>query len=515
MKITKRALAFLLAVVMLVAAFPIAVSTAAVEAKESSILDDTATAYDKLYVQDGLVMLLSAFDQAKAGITTDEGGNFKTWNNKVKAGTDATFYNYVDAENAANSILWKNRTDKGVGYDLTADQQGTSGRTVGMNAYLYLGNGIVDVAKNYSVEYSAIWLGTSADGVQTAGTANLSSHNEKFGAWGSAVFGNFANYMTFCYNANGLNGDFGNDTQIFRSLIWKGGAKVQTVSNVMTLNADKTSAHRDVYANAAKDGGTTQANGHAWMTGSIPGSNTVVKTPITNSTEFWLTQNMANTTYAVRVYSRDLTVSEIQRNTLVDVLAYHSVNVSGVAFFDAEQLTYVFNNLDASIFNYTADKAAMQAEFDRVVALVPTEKLDSTATAYDKLYEQDGLVMLLSAFDQAKAGITTDASGNFKTWNNKVAIGSDATFYSRPGTGLCPHHPDGSAGLSGQGGGLLPVFHPEDPCRHRHEAGLHRRRRDCGPAHRHWQGRTESGTGPVCRCGHRRHPRRCRVQCRL
>ena len=59
MKITKRALAFLLAVVMLVVAFPIAVSTAAVEAEESSILDETATAYDKLYVQDGLVMLLS------------------------------------------------------------------------------------------------------------------------------------------------------------------------------------------------------------------------------------------------------------------------------------------------------------------------------------------------------------------------------------------------------------------------------------------------------------------------
>ena len=319
-------------------------------------------------------MLLSAFDQAKAGITTDEGGNFKTWNNKVSIGSDATFYNYVGSD-AANSVLWKMRSGKGVGYDLTAAQQGTSGRTNGMNAYLYLGNGIVNVAGNYSVEYSTIWMGTSEDGVQTAGTANLSSHNEKFGAWGTTIFGSFSNYFCFAYNANGLNGDYGNDTQIFRSLIWQGGAKVQTVSNVMTINAAKTSAHRDIYANATKDGGTTQASGHAWMTGSIPGQNTAVKTPITTFTEFWYAQNMANTTYAVRVYNRDLTPAEIKQNTVVDVLAYHGADVSAVADFSEFVMDAVFANCDISKFAYSASAQDVQNAFDAAVAsaiLIPS-----------------------------------------------------------------------------------------------------------------------------------------------
>jgi hypothetical protein len=120
MKLTKRAFSLILALVMLVAACSVVIGINVGAAQDAGTLDDTATAYDKLYVQDGLVMLLSAFDQAKAGITADANGNFATWNNKVKGGTDATFYNYVDSANAANSVLWKNRSDKGVGYDLTA-----------------------------------------------------------------------------------------------------------------------------------------------------------------------------------------------------------------------------------------------------------------------------------------------------------------------------------------------------------------------------------------------------------
>jgi hypothetical protein len=104
MKFSKRILVCLLAVAMLLGCFPSLGATAKTAAKSNAGAGLT-TAYDAIYVQDGLVMLLSTYDQAKAGLVS-EGGMYTGWTNKVD-GTVATFHNYTDASHSANNIWWK------------------------------------------------------------------------------------------------------------------------------------------------------------------------------------------------------------------------------------------------------------------------------------------------------------------------------------------------------------------------------------------------------------------------
>ena len=357
MKLQKRALAFLLAVMLLLGCFPSLGVTAEVVAK-SDAGAELFTAYDELYVQKGLVMLLSAYDQAKAGLVSED-GIYTGWTNKMD-GTVASLHNYTDSSNSANNVWWKMRTGKGIGYDLTEAQyrngSNNNPNAPGIKAYLYLGNGIVDVTKDYTVEYASSLLRISNDGVQAENGGNyynIASSTEKFGAWGSWVYLlNQGGALRSTYFPSSPKDGYGSvHTPVWDISTWSNDPSVKTSSNVISVDVAADTSFRNFYANGELRSFYYSGNGNTYTQMSIKQNyNASYKSVITTSTEFWLMQNCANTLYAVRVYDRALSEEEIAWNTLVDIAAYVGADVSVLAACGEEQRLLIATETDALTF---------------------------------------------------------------------------------------------------------------------------------------------------------------------
>ena len=316
------------------------------------------TDYDKLYVEDGLVMLLSAFDAKTAGILKDDDGMLIGWVDKM-GGTVADFYNYTDA-NASNNIWWKLRDGKGVGYDLSQAGFGTDANAKGIKAYLYLGDAIVDVADDYTVEYAGVMMRISENGVQTnngngSATHNTQSHNNKFGAWGDWIYSmtNVNDAIRVTYNTKGVNDHWGHTMITDCNLkVWvNNGSTPKTVSNVMTIAEDLSTAERNTYGNAVLS-----------ATQKVPCSG--VSSVITTAKAFWMMQNCGNTLYAVRIYDRALEESEMKFNTAVDIAAYYGLDISKLITYDRELIERTAFATLAEAGYAATDVAAMQAIVD-------------------------------------------------------------------------------------------------------------------------------------------------------
>ena len=444
MKNSKRVLACFLAVTMLLGCFlsiGVTAETTAEPARKNAVSAELTTAYDKLYVQEGLVMLLSAYNQSKAGLVMDDNGMYTGWTDKMN-GTVAAFHNYTDA-NSANNIWWKLRDGKGIGYDLTEVQyrngSNSNPNAPGIKAYLYLGNGIVDVTKDYTVEYASSLMRISVDGVQQENGGdyyNIASGTEKFGAWGTFVLklNNAADSLRPTYNKYSLTEKYGErDTPPWNIPVWANDPSVKTSSNVISVDVAQDTSFRDFYANGEH---------FTWM--SIKQNyDQNWKSVITDSAEFWLMQNCANTLYAVRVYDRALTAEEIEWNTFVDIAAYVGADVDALAGISEAQKVSLSAIVEEANLSYTSSKAAVEDVIARSTIYV-TEALgyqksnDGTslriwATAnLDTIWDADKLGMEIKVTGDAEKVLSGETERVFlsvRSGDKIVCPEAEDTFY--------------------------------------------------------------------------------------
>ena len=397
---TKRALAMLLVLVTVLTVFPVMTSTAVAEEPES-VLDDTATAYDAWYVQNGLVMLLSAFDQEKAGITVAD-GLFASWNNKVKGGTDAAFYQTA-------TVTWKFREGMGVGYDLTVAQVADS--DLGKSLRLDLGTGIVDAYSNFTVEYFANVMRASENGAYVSGSAyNTNVNNEKFGPWGTWQFSmESSDDQSRCHYTANVLGDYGHNNAIqnfdpsgYILNLWN---KVM-VDGVATADFPKSVSSVILNPSATQSSRTYYLNGNLVKT-----FNRKSDALISGANAFFVMGGVGNTTYAVRVYNRDLTEAERLQNLFVDVAAYVGADISGLSAMTEEARALVFSASAGWAVN-----AVTREGVENTIKVLGTGLV---MDKYDELYVQDGLEMLLTAFDDE----TSSADIYSGKWFNKKKDG--------------------------------------------------------------------------------------------
>lgn len=327
-------------------------------AKEN-VAEKAWNANHAMYVQDGLVMLLDGYtDNGTIDLTSGK------WYNLAPTAGYASFVTSSTA--TSNSIAWTKRTGGGVGYNITKSQL-KNGNANGM--YLDLGDGIVDVNSDYTVEYVAIRnRHTDSDTEGNNTFTNESRCTEKFGAWGTWSYFSNGHWLFgsstpteneyLLYNTAGYNDSYGSGAgrlSSFDTDLWSDNA-MKSMSVVITANDYQSTYTR--YKNTAKVGNTATAVGT-----KDAKNKTIAYVP--TATSFFLMQNVANTLYAVRVYDRALTADEVKQNYFADICAFYGVDVSkfdllddtvkkefyalGVSYTFAQDAATVRNDLQARI----------------------------------------------------------------------------------------------------------------------------------------------------------------------
>lgn len=336
--------------------------------------DVTVTAYDALYVQRGLVMLLSAYgsDTASADIA---GG---VWYNKAANGMQ-------------NAILSNGVSETNSGWVALTDGKGGIGSTMtaysftSRNTYIDL-SGVLDGTGAFTVEYT----GTMVNGV--AGNYDVHTVNNKLGHWGDWLIDN-GEVMRTLYNETDLNTNYFNCKGMVGQSKYIVQSGVSTFTNVIT-NTPAFST-RAVYVNTLQN--YSQRNQEYW---GNPTKKLDDPTPT-----FFLFRNMNATVYSIRVYDCVLTENEMALNHFVDLCAYLGVDLGNFANYTDAVKGSVAEQFIGVSFD-TADKATIEA---RIAA---AEDLDLT-TEYDSLYVQDGLSALFTAYE----GEVDLGRG---VWNSKV-----------------------------------------------------------------------------------------------
>ena len=318
------------------------------------------TDYDALYVQAGLVMLLSAFgsDTASADIA---GG---VWYNKAENGTQ-------------NAIISNRVTDSFAGWGVLAGGKGGIGYTMSAystasrNTYIDL-SGVLDGTCAYTVEYT----GKMVNGTESS--YDTHTVNNKLGHWGDWLIGN-AEVVRTLYNETDLNTNYFNCKGMVGQSQYIVQSGISTFTNVIV--SYPTYSTRSVYVNTVQY--YSQRTKEFW---GNPTKKLDDPTPT-----FFLFRNMNATVYSIRVYDRALDQNEMDLNHFVDLCAYAGADMGDFADYTVSAKYTV-----AARFKSTSFESADKAEIEAVIA---AEREIGATTEYDELYVQDGLSALFTAYE--------------------------------------------------------------------------------------------------------------------
>ncbi|MBQ5791750.1 MAG: hypothetical protein IIW19_03485, partial [Clostridia bacterium] len=331
--------------------------------------------------------------------------------NKITAGKDAVL------KNSDATFAWKALANGGIGYDMTQSEL-TNGKA--NNTYLDLGNAVVDPYQNFSVEY-VTKLKRTSDGVND--NHNTGHSTEKFGIWGSWSFR--AASWRLLYHDYGKENHWGHGVGWYGDANFTSASSIVTVANRMSayLSGGKVDCSRYIFANGVQKSATTN------VVASGKGKYNEV------CYDFYLMLNVANETYAVRVYDRELSNDEILRNSVVDRWAYNGITVNSLIGKPDAIVMHAVNACKNLPFEANEDqKAAMQDAVDAAVALY-VNMINVQKDEYDSLYVKDGMSMLFSAYDntdssldlanglwynKAEAGVATIVGGLYNASSNKM-----------------------------------------------------------------------------------------------
>ena len=347
------------------------------------------TAYDELYIADGLVMLLSAYAGDTGSVDLLNG----IWYNKA-----SSEYAIIAGSLPASGqpYAWQFRVGGGIGYDLT-----TSELKSAKGGHLNLGEGIVSSLADFTVEYAGYLTG---DGT-TAWTYNTGRIQEMFGHWGGwRSSGDNGNANSDSYRALfgclAQNANYGNNYQTYANYGYYQNSDVRSYSNVITYGVEKE-GRTLLIDGVLKRADTTNFGSHA-------GSRTLTRMTTPNQV-FFLMQNTTNSLYAVRVYDRALSAYEVNWNHFVDMAAYAQLNPA--------LLENLSDGAKAELGSQFAGATVSGANSTVLASAVANAKANCpAATEYDELYVMDGLTALFTAYGNE----ANDANFNRGYWASKI-----------------------------------------------------------------------------------------------
>lgn len=441
----KRILSLLLLLCLLITGIPfaaVATETSEPQAEESS---EVRTEYHDLYVKKGLVGLFTAF-VGDAGVSLSDGKG--TWSNRVEKGASATF---------AGTTGWRFGTMGGVGYDLVRGQVNAegaysttySGDTFNNNNKLQLSLDLLpkdDFTLEYLASYTMLYVYDERVGnLVYALDAGVTSAQLKDSGY-NYIIGNPVDVIGFMCSYTTYRGHSLDDVpgkMRWRSVDAGGYKKFDNdygmggydFANRTTSDIATYALTRDESVTGAGETLVTKAtyvhlrNFTSEKTISVTSETTYGSGRYFNKdddTDFYLSDRLGTTFYALRVYDRVLDDSEMKHNRAVDALNFYAIEISEEKLSDENIMASIYSSMagvallsDASA--YTAKKAELQETVDKI-----TGKLLDV----NKLYVQKGLVGLFTAF---KGDTTVSLTNGVGTWTNRVSGGSSASFAGTAG----------------------------------------------------------------------------------
>ncbi len=429
----KRILSLILAVLMLVSAFPVLSATAA----ESTQAEDSYD-YKSFYVADGLVALFVAYDAKSSG------GNVPSW-------TPVDFYgrtgyeDYLPVSAYALTGTWtaadRAYYSNGGTFDLSS-VSAKIGTTWSVQTVSRMDRSapVPTVDSNYVVTNHADLAAASQWGTLVGGHAYfgplrasyynvptfLQTHLKLFDnyfiqlfyqrASGDKqtpnLFFNTAEYGQSQHTYSWTDASGATTTNAAWTTSWPAPVLEQTVARLgdgVAADGDIAVTFRFTYQFAPGyfSGSTISGRGFTY-TSYTPSDSTQLK-PIAA---------VKGTHYSVRVYNKELVSSEIDQNHFADICGFYGLDVNAFAKVSADErasalagLTSAFAALKLDSVNYAAAKTAAQGIFDEVL-------YDYTHYSYKKLYVKDGLVALFDGYGAV-------ASSSVSSWTPVDLYGKD------------------------------------------------------------------------------------------
>ncbi|MBE6567052.1 MAG: hypothetical protein E7657_00150 [Ruminococcaceae bacterium] len=407
---------------------------------------------DELYVKDGLEALYTAFVGDGAFVTAN--GSDLIWQNRLYGSMDATFKNTGWTYNAERG---------GVGYDLIYGQisaEGVFSSSYAGNTYsnenrLQLSLDVLPT-EDFTVEYVARYTlqyvyDARVDGLVYAVDSGVDAKPKNDIYTPVDAIGFLCSYTT--YRGNTLDGIAGKmrwrtvDAAGWKTWSADYGMSGNDLNNrsdgnigVYAITRDETATEAAVTAQYVHY--LNQASCHVMDASTEITSGTGRYFNKDDDTDFYLSDKLGTTFYALRVYNRVLSAEEQRQNRAVDLLRYYDITLPEAVWTDEDLLSALYASVATQGFAYDAlDYAANKAKLQAIVSTAITRD-----TLVDKFASPENLTALFTAYVPE----TVDLAN--RKWTDLVA-GKTATF-SYGGTNYWRVNADGSVGYTSFRGAL-------------------------------------------------------------
>ena len=329
---------------------------------------------ESLYVTDGLVVLLSAYDGFSTGTRIDA-ENGVIWTNAVKAGTYGTLV----------GAGWYRNEDGGLRIRETVSQADADAKKVnlrtrsGADFYLDLDYSLLP-AEDYTIETVLSPEGITVEDEQ----GNITWYTDDYSTYGryyerAFILGAFRCMGFACYSHN-ANGNMERRWLYQSEGGWDDYKPLPARVHVGTDKAlggltpgqiiNYTIKH-DLIRNTETDALSSQytilGDGNVYMNSGISSDMYIAKDDVKDQ-RFNIWRGLASTMYSVRVYDRLLTEDEMLQNRVADICYYFNLDVSMLteALASISDKNIVFKAFSMLSFDMTKEEA--QSALDNAMA---------------------------------------------------------------------------------------------------------------------------------------------------
>ncbi len=352
-------------------------------------------AYDSLYVVNGLIGLYTIFDADEARDVLKSG----VWSNKIEGGLHATVKGPAHAYDASIDGYWGWQIGENGGLKTSYTRAAWKAYVGGKNSTnsnvnftgLHLNASMLDTATG---ESTVEFVGTLEPIVNANGTLyETNASLDQYGVYNSADATFALGYWkSTSFLAKGHGGaSFGQDRWSYHELFWANHNGSHHGGVTPSFRAS-LGINDIVYCTFAQTNDAEAKNSTFKVGLNLTSSWSATSDGKWYSEPeqgiFKLLNGMGGSVYAVRVYDRTLTDTEMQRNHFVDILAYYKIDTALVEKMTEEQIALGAANYAQVLISATSKNA--------VTAFVSAL---TGASAEESLYVIDGLVGLFTAYN--------------------------------------------------------------------------------------------------------------------
>ncbi len=337
--------------------------------------------YDQLYVQDGLTILLTAYDpENEDTISINSTGSGK-WMNKIlnEDGSFDTFFlngrretrTYIDENRDPHTLEtgWR-AFDNGIGYEITqAAVRGT------MNGSHYLDFGLDQLPDgNYTVEVILQDMGMPMEGTETATWLNGDQGKNWYGDWDYLFkVGNFALYANHTVHTEpkGISNMTSITTSFSTNGDWNHPGEVKLLAEqYRDCNYTEVGIYNATFKLKTNTDGSIDAAFSLGLHGDGRYKGGSVNHPVrlAEAGSFRMFADVPSTVYAIRVYDHALSSEEQLQNHFADLCAYHQLDLGRFSVVSESDRLTIYRAWAG--YDFTTDRATLQSALDNALSVI-------------------------------------------------------------------------------------------------------------------------------------------------